>query len=214
MILSFSAIQSASLFHFTDHFPMMPDQRTRKIIMVGDAGVGKTSVMFTYVEGTFRNHFPTIGAGERTKVVDVNGTRVLLDIWDTAGQERYRSQIRMYVTGAAVAIVMFDVNDRTTLENLDVWVQIVRENSEPDTKYFIVGNKTDLEKVPGSSQAAGDAAATKYAAEGYFETSAAKNTGIDTLFAAVAVAALKVTRGNEKKVELGGQKKQEKGGCC
>jgi small GTP-binding protein len=128
---------------------MFPEQRSRKIIMVGDAGVGKTSVMFTYVEGAFRNHFPTIGAGERTKVVDVNGSRVLLDIWDTAGQERYRSQIRMYVTGAAVAIVMFDVNDRVTLENLDDWVKIVRENSEPDTKLFIVGNKTDLESVPG-----------------------------------------------------------------
>jgi small GTP-binding protein len=193
---------------------MMPDQRTRKIIMVGDAGVGKTSVMFTYVEGTFRSHFPTIGAGERTKIVDVEGTRVLLDIWDTAGQERYRSQIRMYVTGAAVAIVMFDVNDPGTLDHLDDWVKIVKENSDPDTKLFIVGNKTDLEAVAGSSQAAGDAAAQKFGAEGYFETSAVKKTGIDTLFTAVAIAALKVARGGEAKLDLAEKREKSKGGCC
>jgi small GTP-binding protein len=193
---------------------MFPEQRSRKIIMVGDAGVGKTSVMFTYVEGAFRNLFPTIGAGERTKVVDVNGSQVLLDIWDTAGQERYRSQIRMYVTGAAVAIVMFDVNDPVTLENLDDWVKIVRENSEPDTKLFIVGNKTDLESVPGNSQAAGDAAAQKFGAEGYFETSAAKNTGIETLFTAVSVAALKVARGGEKTLDLSDGKTAKTGHCC
>jgi small GTP-binding protein len=193
---------------------MLSEQRTRKIIMVGNAGVGKTSVMFTYVEGTFRHHFPTIGAGERTKVVDVDGTRVLLDIWDTAGQERYRSQIRMYVTGAAVAILMFDVNDPLTLDDLDGWAQIVKENSEADTRLFVVGNKTDLEPVPGASRAKGDAAAKKYGAEGYFETSAANNSGIDTLFIAVAIAALKVGRGTEKKLELASGKRKKKGGCC
>jgi small GTP-binding protein len=191
---------------------MLPDSPTRKIILLGDAGVGKTSVMFTCIEGTFRNHFPTVGMGERTKAVDVNGTHVILDIWDTAGQERHRSQVRTYVTGAAVAVLMFDVNDPLSLQNLVHWVDIVKESGEPDTKLFIVGNKSDL----GSevSQDAGEAAARKFGAAGYFETSAASNIGIETLFTAIAVEALKVTRVAATKVKIAETTTKNDDRCC
>jgi small GTP-binding protein len=186
---------------------------SRKVIMVGDAGVGKTSVMFTWVEGAFRNHFSTIGAGERMKEVDVDGTRVSLDIWDTAGQERYRSQVRMYVTGSHVAIVMFDVNDPVSIDHVPGWIDLIRENSSPETKLFIVGNKTDLEQVPGGSQAIGDELAKKYGAEGYFQTSAASNAGIQTLFTAVGIAALKINRRKAPTVQVG-SKRAKSGRCC
>jgi small GTP-binding protein len=185
---------------------------TRKIIMVGDSGVGKTSLMFTYVEGTFRTHFSTIGAGERTKVVDVDGVPVMLDIWDTAGQERYRSQIRMYLTKAAAALAVFDVNDPATFDHIPEWVQTVRDGVEPDTKIFLVGNKTDLEPVPGASQQAGDRMAAQLHAEGYFQTSAARGDGIEGLFLSVAAAALSVNRGDRTELALSSAKSKKK--CC
>jgi small GTP-binding protein len=191
----------------------MTGQNARKVIIVGDAGVGKTSVMFTWVGGSFRNHFPTIGTGERTKAVDVDGTKVLLDIWDTAGQERYRSQIRMYMTGAHVAIVMFDVTDQASIDHIPEWVQLVRDNTTTGTALFIVGNKTDLEEIPGSSQAAGDQLAKKFDAEGYFQTSAAKGLGIESLFMAVAVASLRVSRAPLPRIELSDGKRDKKK-CC
>jgi small GTP-binding protein len=191
----------------------MDDQNARKVIMVGDAGVGKTSVMFTWVEGAFRSHFPTIGAGERTKAVDVDGTKVLLDIWDTAGQERYRSQIRMYMTGAHAAIAMFDVTDQATINHIPEWVQLVRDNTSLGTALFIVGNKTDLEVVPGSSQPIGDELVKRFGAEGYFQTSAAKNSGIESLFMAVAVSALRISPATLPKIELLDRKRGKKK-CC
>lgn len=186
--------------------------KTRKVIMVGNSGVGKTSVMFTYVEGTFRNHFATIGAGQRSKLVDVEGVKVNLDIWDTAGQERYRSQLRMYMMNAAVAIVMFDVTDDSSFNEVRSWVQSVHDAVEPDTKIFLVGNKTDLEISPGSCTSKAEALAGELGLDGYFQTSAAKGDGIDTLFTTVAEAALQVPRNGDKGVDLKAKKLQNK--CC
>jgi small GTP-binding protein len=180
--------------------------------MVGDSGVGKTSIMFSYVEGVFRTHFSTIGAGQRTKIVEVDGEHVLLDIWDTAGQERYRSQIRMYLTKAAVALAVFDVNDPATSDHIPEWIQTVRDAADPDTKIFLVGNKTDLEPSPGASQEGGDRLAREIGAEGYYQTSAAQGDGIDSLFTAVAEAAIRVQRGELAQLTTAEPVKQKK--CC
>lgn len=190
--------------------------KERKVIIVGDSNVGKTSVMFTYVEGNFRQHFSTIGAGQRAKEVTVDpvsGLKVKLDIWDTAGQEKYRSQLRMYCNNAACAIIMFDLTDKFTFENLDLWYQTVHDSVEPDTKYFIVGNKKDLETTPGQFQHDGDQFAAKIGAVGYFETSAKTKSGIDELFACVAEESIKVSRCGDRGVDLTSSR-SSKGSCC
>jgi small GTP-binding protein len=187
---------------------------SRKIIMVGDAGVGKTSLMFTYVEGAFRAQLPTIGAGQRSKSVDVSGTPVLLDIWDTAGQEKYRSQIRLYVTRAAVALIVFDVTDEASFDHVGEWVEILRQGMDPQTKLFLVGNKIDLEKSANSYQQQGDRLAETIQAEGYYQTSAATGDGVDVLFTAVAVAALSVKSGEEPVLELDTSEPAAKKKCC
>jgi Ras-related protein Rab-14 len=167
--------------------------------------------MFTYVEGVFRTHFSTIGAGQRSKSVDIGGQSIVLDIWDTAGQERYRAQIRMYLTKAAVALAVFDVNDPATSDHIPEWVQTVRDGTEPDTKIFLVGNKTDLEPVPGASQEMGDRLAREIGAEGYYQTSAAQGDGIEGLFTAVATAAARVNRGDNVQLASADQSKKK---CC
>ncbi|OHT08248.1 Ras-related protein Rab-10 [Tritrichomonas foetus] len=192
---------------------LMMEPKKRKVIIVGDSNVGKTSVMFTYVEGTFRQHFSTIGAGERTKVVDIGrGMKVNLDMWDTAGQERYKSQLRMYCTNSAVAVLMFDLTDKFTFESLDSWYTTVKDAVEPDTRYFIVGNKKDLEKTAGSFQREGDLYAAKIGAVGYFETSAKTGSGIEELFTTIAEEAIKVTRCGDQGVNLSGGGGGK--GCC
>lgn len=192
--------------------------KTRKVIIVGDSNVGKTSVMFTYVEGSFRQHFSTIGAGQRVKDVLIDEKKQLkvkLDMWDTAGQEKYRSQLKMYCNNSAAVILMFDLTDRITFENLDIWYQTVHDSVEQDTRYFIVGNKKDLETTPGSFQHDGDMYAAKIGAVGYFETSAKTGSGLEELFTSVAEESIKVSRGGDRGVDLGSNANKSGGsGCC
>ena len=201
--------QSYSNRQITFPFSM---EKTRKVIIVGNSGVGKTSVMFTFVEGEFREHFATIGAGERSKEMVIEGIKVNLDIWDTAGQEKYRNQLRMYMTNAAVAIVMFDVTDEESFNDVPSWVQTVREGTEPDTKIFIVGNKTDLEKTAGSYMERGDKLADELNAVAFFQCSAANGKGVNELFTAVAEAALSVSRGGDRGVDLKARRGKQM--CC
>ena len=192
--------------------------KTRKVIIVGDSNVGKTSVMFTYVEGNFRQHFSTIGAGQRVKDVVIDERKQLsvkLDMWDTAGQEKYRSQLKMYCNNAACVILMFDLSDRLTFENLDIWYQTVHDSVEQDTRFFIVGNKKDLETSPGSFQQDGDMYAAKIGAVGYFETSAKLGSGLEELFTSVAQESIKVSRGGDRGVNLNSNANKSGGsGCC
>jgi len=118
-----------------------------KIIVAGDGGVGKTSLLNRYVTDTFMEVMKmTIGTGFFTKVIETEDSTVSLQLWDFGGEKRFRFILPSYCKGAHGAILAFDMNDFTTLINLDEWLQIIRENTKNPIS-FLVGTKVDIAGV-------------------------------------------------------------------
>lgn len=126
-----------------------------KLLMIGDAGVGKSSMLLRFTDDSFDEHIQsTIGVDFKVKHLDVAGKRIKLTIWDTAGQERFRTLTSSYYRGAQGVVMVYDVTRRDSFENLEQWLKEVKlyspNNGEGVVK-LLVGNKIDLDserKVP------------------------------------------------------------------
>ena len=126
----------------------MAHTKSSKIVVMGDVSVGKTSILTQYIKGTFDQfNESTIGAAFLSKQLkSKSGEQVNLEIWDTAGQERYDSLLPMYYRGANVLLLVFNLNDPISFNNLRTrWLQTA-ENHTLDPLVFIIGNKSDLEQ--------------------------------------------------------------------
>ncbi len=117
-----------------------------KVVILGSQGVGKTSLVHRYTTGQFNaGSMPsTIGASFATKRLIVDGTKVRLQLWDTAGQERFRSMAPMYYRGSHAAVVVYDITNRRSLEELKSWIEELRTNMGEELTIHIVGAKADL----------------------------------------------------------------------
>ena len=117
-----------------------------KIIIIGDATVGKTHLVSRYVKGTLpKNPRATIGVEFATRTVPLpNGGTVKAQIWDTAGQERYRSITNAHYRRAHGAILVYDITKYTSFRNASKWLEDIRRSAEPYITIMLVGNKYDL----------------------------------------------------------------------
>ena len=157
----------------------------KKIVLIGDSGVGKTCIISRFVSGDYnKNMNSTDGASYATKklVLPKLKTSINLDIWDTAGQERYKSLTKFFYKDAAMIIMVYDVTLKTSFDNLkEYWYREVQELSEINFVLGIAGNKSDLyEREQVSEKEAREYAKSINAVFGL--TSAQNNTGIDQLF--------------------------------
>ncbi len=119
--------------------------REIKFVLLGDSGVGKSSLVLRFVAQSFRPFSEsTIGASFMSKQMEVDGGRVKMQIWDTAGQERYHSLAPMYYRGASAAIVVYDITRRESFATLQRWVTELQEKTK-DIQILVAGNKKDLE---------------------------------------------------------------------
>ncbi|CAL1701339.1 unnamed protein product [Somion occarium] len=118
-----------------------------KIVIMGNTGVGKTSLLQRYTQNKFdpKNTTSTTGALFVTKKVYVNGIRVRLQLWDTAGQERFRSMAPMYYRNANAALLLYDITNASTFEDVRGWLEELKRNCSEDLIIFIVGAKSDLQ---------------------------------------------------------------------
>lgn len=125
---------------------IMVDENSCKVVLIGDSGVGKSSLMFWYMNGRpMTDAHPTVGAAFCAKRVNHNSRIINLNIWDTAGQERYKSLVKMYYKDTIGCICVFDLTDRKTFENMDYWIENYRRNNNNDFfNMIIVANKCDL----------------------------------------------------------------------
>lgn len=116
-----------------------------KLLLIGDSGVGKSSLLLRFTSETFEELSPTIGVDFKVKMVTVGGKRLKLAIWDTAGQERFRTLTSSYYRGAQGIIMAYDVTRRDTFTNLaDVWAkEIELYSTNQDCIKMLVGNKVD-----------------------------------------------------------------------
>uniref|UniRef100_A0A2K5VL94 RAB22A, member RAS onco family n=1 Tax=Macaca fascicularis TaxID=9541 RepID=A0A2K5VL94_MACFA len=119
--------------------------RELKVCLLGDTGVGKSSIVWRFVEDSFDpNINPTIGASFMTKTVQYQNELHKFLIWDTAGQERFRALAPMYYRGSAAAIIVYDITKEETFSTLKNWVKELRQHGPPNIVVAIAGNKCDL----------------------------------------------------------------------
>ncbi|KAG6727917.1 hypothetical protein I3843_02G128800 [Carya illinoinensis] len=117
-----------------------------KLVLVGDMGTGKTSLVLKFVKGQFFDNLePTIGAAFFTQVLSLAEATVKFDIWDTAGQERYHSLAPMYYRGAAAAVVVYDISSMDTFARAKKWVQELQRQGSQNLVMALVANKSDLD---------------------------------------------------------------------
>ncbi|KAE8714703.1 Ras-related protein Rab-5C [Hibiscus syriacus] len=117
-----------------------------KLVLLGDMGTGKTSLVLRFVKGQFLDHQePTIGAAFFTQVLSLSEATVKFDIWDTAGQERYHSLAPMYYRGATAAVIVYDISSLDTFARAKKWVQELKKQGNPNLVMALVGNKSDLD---------------------------------------------------------------------
>ena len=116
-----------------------------KTIIVGNSGVGKTSIISRYLGKYNPKEKSTIGASFTNKLEIINDNKILFEIWDTAGQEKFRSINSIFYQDANICILVYDITNKKSFEEMkDYWYNSVLENSSNDIIFHIVGNKIDL----------------------------------------------------------------------
>eukprot|EP00850_Spirogloea_muscicola_P014799 SM000108S14243 [mRNA] locus=s108:384732:386249:- [translate_table: standard] len=118
-----------------------------KLLLIGDSGVGKSSLLLRFTADVFDDLAPTIGVDFKLKMMTIGGKRLKLTVWDTAGQERFRTLTGSYYRGAQGIILVYDVTRRETFIDLsEVWLkEIDLYSTNADCIKMLVGNKVDRE---------------------------------------------------------------------
>ncbi|EFX61364.1 hypothetical protein DAPPUDRAFT_69789, partial [Daphnia pulex] len=115
-----------------------------KIVFIGDQSVGKSSIINRFIKNEFDSaHNPTVGIDFVSKNVTVKEKSVRLQLWDTAGQERFRSLIPGYLRDSHAVFLVFDVTNADSFQNLNMWLDYVKENRGEDVAIVIIANKID-----------------------------------------------------------------------
>nr|XP_057926250.1 ras and EF-hand domain-containing protein homolog [Doryrhamphus excisus] len=123
----------------------MASEKTYRIVLAGDAAVGKSSFLLRLCKNEFKlNSNATLGVDFQMKTLVVDGEPTLLQIWDTAGQERFRSIAKSYFRRAHGVLLLYDVTCEKTFLNVREWVDMIEDISQDDIPIMLVGNKCDL----------------------------------------------------------------------
>ena len=117
-----------------------------KLILLGDISVGKTSILGRYIKNSFNEVYKcTIQVERQAKLIDIDlHTSVKLVIWDTCGQEKYRNVTRQYYHGCDGAVIVFDLTNKDSFDNVSKWIEELKTNGPSNISLLIVGNKSDL----------------------------------------------------------------------
>uniref|UniRef100_A0A3B4AR07 small monomeric GTPase n=1 Tax=Periophthalmus magnuspinnatus TaxID=409849 RepID=A0A3B4AR07_9GOBI len=152
--------------------------RTAAVMLVGDSGVGKTCLLVRFKDGAFLagSFISTVGIDFRNKVMNIDGVKVKLQIWDTAGQERFRSVTHAYYRDAHALLLLYDVTNRASFDNIQAWLSEIHEYAQQDVVLMLLGNKADSshERV------------VKREDVPFMETSARSGLNVELVFTAVA----------------------------
>ena len=160
------------------------EEHNFKVVLVGETGVGKTSIISQFIDQVFEEELQTSTGGSFSskEIFFDNGKSLKLEIWDTAGQERYRSLTKIFYKNSSCAILVYDITKKQTFDELkNYWIGQIKESAPKDIMLAIVGNKEDLlDKEQVDENEARDFAKENNAL--FFSTSAKNSDAINQLF--------------------------------
>ena len=160
----------------------MSEEIKCKVIVVGDSGVGKTTLISRVIDKFNENTLSTFGVSYVSKDIDIEGTLVTFDIWDTAGQEKYHSLNRLFYNGTKICIIVYDITNNESFQNvINFWYKEITNEISDKVIFGLAGNKSDLY----SKEEVKEEDARNFANEKkmiYSLVSSYQNTGIDELF--------------------------------
>lgn len=196
---------STNLIHHSIIDYKNSEQFDLKVILLGDAGVGKTSIITKFTTNQFRSGYhATLGVEFKTKEIYIDPTSYArLKIWDTCGQEKFRSITRQYYRGTNGVLLIFDLTCKETLSKLNLWLDDIKKEIDDDCAIFLIGNKMDIKDrdLTISEEA------KKYALKNkihYLEVSAKTGKGIYTMFEKLGKKMIRMIKDERKKNEEGG----------
>lgn len=157
-----------------------------KVLLLGEASVGKTSLTNRYVKSEFSSNYSvTLCLDVMRKVVTIGKQKCSLQIWDTVGQEKYRTITSSFYKGSKGIVLVFSVTQRHSFETMQVWIDSILEYADLSTlSLVLVGNKADLHTERQVSREEAEELARRLKVQ-YFETSAKEGTGVETAFVAL-----------------------------
>jgi len=197
-----------------------------KLLLIGDSGVGKSCLLLRFADDTYTaDYISTIGVDFKIRTIELDGKTIKLQIWDTAGQERFRTITSSYYRGAHGIIIVYDVTDQESFNNVKQWLQEIDRYATGGVMKLLVGNKSDL-----TDKKSVDYNVAKEFADAldipFLETSALNSTNVEQAFFTMArqikanVSNNATSAGNagnnKNSVNIRGQSigNNQQNGCC
>ena len=189
-----------------------------KLMVLGDSNVGKSSILTKYCKNQFfTKYITTIGIDFQTKYLNINNKKIKVQIWDTAGQERYRVVTKNYFNTSNGFIIIYDITDRGSFNNINNWMEQIESFIGKEVKCILFGNKNDLENKRDVQIEEGKELAKKYNCP-FFETSAKEGNNIEEGFKEIIMEIIKGNKNSKanrnNSIILKSKKTKQKSNCC
>jgi small GTP-binding protein len=195
---------------------MIPQRLPFKAVLLGDSGVGKTSLIARWTTGAYSGSVnPTVGANHQRKHLTLEGREVDLFLWDTAGQEQFQALTPLYARSASVAILTTSITEASSFANIDRWIDLLQSATDELPPVVLAVNKIDLKD---QAQKTVDDVQRDYQKKfaAIFFVSAATNEEVDNMFLFAALEGYRFTRtaNTEARRSLLSERQEKSGNCC
>lgn len=189
-----------------------------KVMLLGDSGVGKTCLLVRFKDGAFLSgaFISTVGIDYRNKIVEIEETKVKLQIWDTAGQERFRSVTHAYYRDSHALLLLYDITSKSSFDNIRAWLSEIQDYAPDNVVVMLLGNKADRSGERVIKKEEGERLAKDHNVA-FMETSAKTGMNVDLAFLAIARELTfqhREASGRKFDMKAYVSDKRENQGCC
>ena len=216
------------------NFSLLSENETKidisfKVIIIGDCGVGKSSISLKATKNQFLEQYKTtIGFEFFIFNIKINNLNINLQIWDTCGQETFKSLISNFYKNSSLAIIVYAIDNINSFNNINMWIKDLKQFSNPNIKIILIGNKNDLNDKRVIQFEKGKEFSKDYNFDLFFETSAKNGFNVKNVFIDAAkilyleymeYVNIKTNLIKEKKIvihkkENGNENEKNKKKCC
>jgi len=179
-------------------FLHLPSLLYPSVVLIGDSGVGKSNLLSRFTRNQFNlESKSTIGVEFATRSIKCDNKTIKAQIWDTAGQERYRAITSAYYRGAVGALLVYDISKAITYENVERWLNELRDHADSNIVIMLVGNKSDLRHLRAVPTEQAAALAEKHGLS-FIETSALDSTNVELAFQNILTEIFHIVSGGKQ----------------